>query len=69
MSPVTSPDIVKVVVPPTSYQLFKPAKGLVTTPASASIVSPGSRSRTSTVVAPPPKVKVIVSIELPIQTT
>ena len=65
---MTFPDTVKVFVPDTPYQLFSPAKGLVIAPPIVVIDKPGSRSRTSTPVAPPPKVKVTESIELPTHT-
>ena len=65
VSPAIFPEIVNVDVPPISYQLFNPANGFVTTPPGAVMLNPGSKSRTSTPVAPPPKVKVTGSIGLP----
>ena len=62
---LTFPEIVNVDVPPISYQLPNPANGFVTTPPGALIIKPGSKSLTSTPVAPPPKVNVTGSIGLP----
>ena len=64
VSPPTFPDTVNVDVPLIAYQFPRPANGFVTFPLVV-IDKPGSRSRTTTLVAPPPKVKVTGSIALP----
>ena len=68
--PVTVPKIVKVAVPPTSYQFGRPYKlGVTVPPNVGEIVNPGAKSCTSTVVAPPPNAKVTGSIVPPKQTS
>jgi len=62
--------MVKVAVPPTSYQLGLPYKlGVTVPPTDGETVNPAARFCTSTVVAPPPNAKVTGSIVSPTHTS